>query len=180
MITEPFEHMYFNWLCAKVTTFNRQRTPSLTYWDLLRTLQNTEFIWLLSGDDNRAEDGLELRRDFILEADAPDDPEWRRHPPCSVLEMLIAFAKRAEFQTGDKASQWFWEFIDNLGLKEFNDGYGVTQEEIWEILDPFLWRTYDARGRGGMFPIDHTNGDQREVEIWYQFCHYLSDNDRMP
>jgi hypothetical protein len=179
MINEPFENLYFNWLCAKVV-FNMNPTPSLTYWTLLRTLHSTEFVWLLSGDDNRAEDGLELRVEFIFEAEAPDDPNWRRFPPCSVLEMLIAFSRRAAFATDEKAKDWFWEFIDNLGLKECNDGSNVTPEEIGEILDNFIWRTYDSRGRGGLFPIDNRNGDEREVEIWYQFCHYLDDKGRMP
>ncbi len=52
-------------------------TPSLTYWKLFRTLYSTEFVWLLSGDDNRAEDGLELREEFLLESNIPDDPQWR-------------------------------------------------------------------------------------------------------
>lgn len=180
MITEPFENLYFNWLCAKVI-YNMNPTPSLTYWTLLRTLQNTEFVWILAGDDNRAEDGLELRVEFIFEAETPDDPEWRRFPPCSVLEMLIAFSRRAEFMTGQKAKDWFWEFIDNLGLIECTDGSGVTPDEIGEILDRFIWRTYESNGYGGLFPLDSRNGDdEREVEIWYQFCHYLDDTGRMP
>jgi hypothetical protein len=179
MNIESIEHLYFNWLCAKVTTYNRYSTPSLTHWNLLRALHQTEFVWLLSGDDNRAEDGLELRRDFIFEAEAPDHPEWRRNPGCSVLEMLIAFSKRAEFQTGDKAKDWFWEFIDNLGLKEVNDGHEATLEDIEEVLDMFVWRTYDYDGDGGLFPLDYPTRDQQTLEIWYQFCDYLVDKGRL-
>lgn len=180
MITEPFEHLYFNWLCAKIA-YNLRQTPSLTYWDLLRTLHNTEYVWFIVGDDNRAEDGLYLRRDFIYEAETPDDPDWRRHPPCSLLEMLVAFSKRAEFQSSEPAKAWFWEFIDNLGMKEFHDGYQPSSEEIWEITDVFMWRTYDENGIGGILPIK--NGfrhDQRELEIWYQLPDYLWDTGRLP
>lgn len=179
---EPLENLYFTWLCAKVTLINQKHsTPSLTYWTLLRTLHNTEFVWLLSGDDNRAEDGLELRLQFLFEADAPDHPEWRRIPNCSMLEMLIAFSRRTAFTTGDTAEFWFWEFMDNLGFKECNDGSGVRPEDIEEVLQQVIWRTYDHRGVGGIFPLNHSTGkDQREVEIWYQFCDYLVDRDRLP
>jgi hypothetical protein len=178
MITEPFENAYFNWLCAKVN-YVMNPTPSLTYWNLLRALHNTEYVWILAGDDNRAEDGLELRREFIMEVETPDHPEWRRAPGCSVLEMLIAFSRRAEHMTGQKAKDWFWEMIDNLGLKEVNDGHEATEEDIGEILYDFVWRQYEYNGHGGLFPLDDPTRDQQEVEIWYQFCDYLADKDRL-
>lgn len=179
MNIESIEHLYFNWLCAKVNVYVRPTTPSLTHWNLLRTLHHTEFVWLLWGDENRAEDGLELRRDFIFEAEAPDYPDWRRNPGCSVLEMLIAFSRRAEFQTGDKARDWFWEMLDNLGLKEVDDGHEATPEDIEEILEMFVWRTYDYDGDGGLFPLTSPTRDQASLEIWYQFCDYLVDKGRL-
>jgi hypothetical protein len=178
MTTEPLENMYFNWLCAKVI-YNMSPTPSLTYWNLLRTLHNTEFVWIMAGDDNRAADGLELRREFIFEAETPDDPDWRRYPGCSVLEMLIAFSRRTQHMTAQSARDWFWEFIANLGLQEVNDGHEATPEDIAEILDEFVWRTYDADGHGGLFPLNDPQRDQTELEIWYQFCDYLFDQGRL-
>jgi hypothetical protein len=175
---EPLENLYFKWLCAKVM-YVMNPTPSLTHWQLLKALHNTEFVWLLSGDDNRAADGIELRDEFTIAADIPDDPEWR-HLGCSVLEMFVAFSRRAEFNTGESASDWFWEFLDNLGLKEFTDGAEFDLIEVEEILDRFVWRTYNRKGEGGLFPIGSPNGDQRKIEIWYQFCDYLIDHDRLP
>jgi hypothetical protein len=179
IMSEPLENLYFNWLCAKVI-YIRNHTPSTMYWKLLSTLHKTEFAWFLWCDDNRAEDGLVLRKEFLRTADIPGQEEWLRIPPCSVLEMLIAFSRRAEFQTADPARTWFWEFIDNLGLKYAHDGSDTTVEEIQDILDQFIWRTYGYDGRGGLFPLDDPRRDQREVEIWYQFCDYLRDQDRMP
>lgn len=178
-MSEPLENLYFNWLCAKVV-FNENPAPSNTYWRLLRTLHNTEFVWLLSGDDNRAEDGLELRREFILQVDAPDYPEWRRNPGCSMLEMFIAFSRRAEFISSVPATEWFWEFMKNLGLEDFNDAYLNNTEIIDDILDTFIWRTYDYNSSGGLFPLNKADKDQREVELWYQFANYLIDQDRLP
>jgi hypothetical protein len=174
----PLENLYFQWLCAKVT-YVRNPTPSLTCWNLLKILHSTEFVWLLSGDDNRAKDGLELRIEFLFEGDIPDNQEWRSLG-CSVLEMLIAFSRRAEFMTDIPSSDWFWEFLDNLGLKQLNDGADIDLEEVEGILDRFIWRTYNSKGDGGLFPLNETDRDQRTVEIWYQFCEYLVDQDRMP
>lgn len=178
-MSEPIENLYFNWLCAQVIE-NRNKRTTPTYSTLLRTLHNTEFVWMLSGDDNRAADGKELRSYFLMEAEIPDDPEWRHWNPCSFLEMFIAFSRRTEFATNVPAIEWFWEFMENLRLNECNDASGFTPEEIQEVLDHFAWRTYDVSGNGGLFPIEHPTRDQRDVELWYQFCDYLTDQGRMP
>jgi len=177
-MTESLENLYFNWLCAKVMD-HQNMTPSKSYYNLMRILQSTEFIWLLSGDDNRAADGLDLRKEFLLLADIPDHPEWREFPPCSILEMLIAFSRRAEFMTDIPANECFWDMLDNLDLKRVNDGTRIKQKEIDEILESFIWRTYDVNGTGGLFPVDSPREDQRHVEIWYQFCGYLLDHERL-
>lgn len=178
-MNEPLENLYFTWLCAKVVNI-RDSSPSLTYWKLLRQLHQTEFVWLLMGDDNRAEDGKELRADFLIEADIPDDIDWRLNNGCSMLEMFIAFAKRAEFQTDDPVKFWFWEFMENIGLRDCSDAANCNEQEIEEILDQVIWRTYDISGHGGIFPLDDPQQDQRGVEIWYQFNYYLVDHDRVP
>lgn len=178
-MSEPLENLYFNWLCAKVTRIDGNPTPSNSYWNLLRVLHNTEFAWTLVGDDNRAMDGLDLRRQFLIAGDIPDYPDWR-NMPCSLLEMLIAFAMRAEFQTGDSVSQWFWEFIDNLGLKDYTDAVNTGEDEVETVLYNLVWRRYDYHGRGGLFPIEEPEKDQRNTEIWYQFCEYLIDQNRTP
>src|SRR5689334_13453147 len=131
-MSEPLENLYFNWLCAKVVDVN-ETSPGLTYWKLFRTLHTTEFVWLLPGDDNRSEDGKELRIEFLLQADIPDDPDWRTLIECSVLEMLIAFARRTEFMSSISAREWFWIFIENLGLKEHNDA-NFNGAQVDEIL----------------------------------------------
>jgi len=178
-MNEPIDHLYFNWLTAKVSK-PTMRTPSTSYVKLLRVLHQNEFVWLLSGDDNRAEDGLELRREFILEADAPDDVEWRTATGCSMLEMLVAFSRRAAYSTDLPSRDWFWEMIQNLGLEECTDGSDISEDGIGEILYNVIWRTYDFNGYGGLFPIQNPKHDQRGVEIWYQFCEYLLDQDRLP
>lgn len=171
---EPIESEYFNWLCSKVVRVGMS-TPSLSHWNLLRELQNTEFVWVVPMDDNRAEDGRELRMEFVREKGIHPEPHWL-DIGCSVLEMLIAFSKRASFATGRSPRKWFWTFIDNLGLHDFNDAVEDRYSRVSEILDRLIWRTYEYDGTGGMFPLKHPREDQRKVEIWHQFCDYLVDN----
>lgn len=172
---EPIEEVYFNWLYSKVASVDVP-TPSLTHLTLLRDLHSTEFVWLIPGDDNRAEDGLGVRKEFLIQAFLPQDPPWLSIP-CSVLEMLIAFSRRAEFQTDDNARDWFWIFLNNLTIADLNDSMDDITEIVTEIMDQFLWRTYRPNGEGGMFPLKRPSHDQRKVEIWYQFCEYLVDQE---
>lgn len=170
-MVEPLENAYFDWLCAQVI-YVRNAGPELS---LLRKLHATEFIARLVGDDNRLSEGRDLRREFFINNhDIPDYEEWRTDPRCSVLEMMIAFSRRCEWMTEEPAATWFWEFIDNLRLKNKN------RRKLDEALNAFLWRTYDSGGHGGMFPLSNPKSNQREVEIWYQFCDYLVDHDRLP
>lgn len=173
---EPIEDVYLNWLYAKVASVDVP-TPSLTHWTLIRDLHATEFVWLVSGDDNRCQDGLDVRREFHREA-LLDDPDlsWM-NLECSVLEMLIAFSRRAEFDTDIPARDWFWIFLENLGLNELNDAQPNITERVQESLDRFVWRTYLPNGEGGLFPLHEPKHDQRKVEIWYQYCEYLVDQE---
>lgn len=166
---EPIEERYFNWLCAKVLE-PRVRI----YYDLMRILYTTEFIELVPEDQNRAEDGVELRTYFLRETRAQNESEWF-YSPCSILEMLIAFSNRASFQMDQPAKDWFWHFMNNLRLDDYRQVSINDEIVIRDILHTFVWRTYREDGDGGLFPISSTRHDQRKVEIWYQFCEYLED-----
>ena len=174
---EPLDNLYFNWLCAKVIQLENP-TPSLRYDMLFRILHSTEYVWLIPGDDDRAEDGVELRQNFLDETGLEDDLHWE-HQVCSVFEMLVAFSKRCEFATDVPYIDWFWEFIENLGLRPFNDA-ADGWDLVPEILYTFVWRQYDFNGRGGLFPIEHCVHDQTQTDVWYQFSDYLTDQNRMP
>lgn len=175
-MTEPIEDAYFRWLCAKVLE-PHQHNPN--YHDLMRILHGEEFTWVVNGDHNRAEYGKELRVEFLRDPnipfDAEDEPDWF-DLPCSVLEMLIGFASQAEFQTDISCKKWFWEFLDNLQLKEFQRVNGARDRHaIEDIIDTFLNRSYRADGYGGILPMRTPQHDQRKVEIWQQFFEYLED-----
>jgi hypothetical protein len=171
---EPIEHEYFNWLCAKVL-----QRGTRSYHDLLRLLHQTMFTWVVQQDRRRAADGVELRSYFLQETGFEKDRHWFDQP-CSVFEAFVAFADRASFQTGDPLHTWFWEFMENLGLDQFRQVSDSDVPLIEETLIIFMERRYDENGYGGMFPLrQRPKRDQREVEIWYQFCDYLKDRGRM-
>jgi hypothetical protein len=173
-MNEPIEALYFNWLCAKVMHLDNP-TPSLTYWKLLRVLYTTEFVWIISGDSNRFDDGLDLRLEFFRSA-LFQEPDGSLDPMgCSLLELLYGFSRRATFETDIPEDEWFWQFISNLGLSEFNDASNFDIFIIEDCLCRFIWRTYDYNGGGGLFPLSHPKHDQRQIEIWYQFCEYVME-----
>lgn len=164
---EDLEALYFDWLCAKVLD-----SDHAGYTTLLSMLHREKFVWLVSMDENRAEDGKDLRRDFFKESYIKKDHEWNNQE-CSVLEMLIALARRAEFQTNDSVVWWFWTFIRNLGL----DNPGIDEHEFGDRMHVVLWRLYQCDGSdGGMFPLNGDFGDQRTTELWYQLCHFIEEN----
>lgn len=167
----PLDEPYFTWLSAKVVLGDRM---SQSYLKLLHQLYETEFVWFVIGDDNRAGDGLDLRREFLRESRLENDQVWF-DVGCSILEMLIGLSRRAEFQTDIASQEWFWVLIRNLNLADYNDENSYNHDHVSEILYDFVWRTYECDGTGGLFPMTNPSADQREVEIWYQFSQYLID-----
>jgi len=176
-MSEPLENAYFNWLCAKVLHLENP-TPSLRYDQLLAIMHETAFVYLVSGDDNRALDGMELRSSFSLETQVRLDAHWEQFP-CSVLEMLVAFTHRAELMTDISKTFWFWKFVANLGLEDYTDASRLPKGRVHEILHRFMYRDYDRRGQGGLFPLQYPEQDQRQLEIYYQFCEYLEEQQIM-
>ena len=176
---ESIDNLYFNWLCAKVIR-HETRTPSLTYYKVLREMHEVEFVWLVSGDDNRCADGVALRGEFLTIANIQAEEEWY-NLGCSVLEMLVAFSRRAAFNTDIDSHIWFWHMIGNLGMSDWNDAFmlEVPEGSVEEVLYSLVWRQYDSKGRGGLFPVEETRNDQRHVEIWYQFCEYVEHSPRL-
>ena len=172
---EPIEEVYFRWLYSLVASVDVP-TPSLNYWRLMSALHNTEFVWVVVGDHNRAEDGVDIRMDFLRTSNVDVDPEWF-DLPCSLLEMLIGFSRKVEFETDTPARDWFWIFLSNLGIAKFSDSALNTEATTQMVIDRLIWRTYRSDGQGGLFPLGRSRKDQRKVEIWYQFCDYLVDQD---
>ena len=179
MSRHEISNAYFEWLYEWVSKDRHHK--DISYRKLLMQLHDTKFISIIRNDQNRAEDGENLRYrfaksgivdgtvDYILECLAG---------PCSVLEMMIALANRCEEDYmddpayGDRTSQWFWGMITNLNLGSMIDTW-YDKARVEEILYNFLHRKYDPDGRGGLFSVRNSSIDMRKVEIWYQMCYFL-------
>ena len=169
-ISRIIKSEYFEWLIDQV---GRSRK----YRNLLTELHNREFTYIIDMDYNRADDGIQLRRQFGLYSNY--DRELRYlEGPCSVLEMLVALAIRCEDQLmydescGDRTGYWFWLMIENLNLRAMNDKhYSVPFTR--RVISVFLNREYEFDGTGGLFIIPNPRQDLRDVEIWYQLNWYL-------
>lgn len=169
MDDRPLDEQYFDWLHHQVGS-GPEKDCNRTYVKMLERLFFKEFVWFIANDDNRAEDGKDLRREFLGNRQVSEDWMWIG---CSLLELLVALSRRLAFEADGEPRFWFWQMLSNAGLLIFYDNRGVPKEAIDEALDRIIWRTYDADGRGGLFPLQYPSQDQREVEIWYQMSAYL-------
>ena len=70
--------------------------------------------------------------------------------------------------------------LENLSLAALCDAVSFDPIEVEEVLEHFMWRQYPPNGDGGLFPLNNMEADQREQEIWHQFCDYLVDQNRLP
>ena len=179
MIRDEIINSYFNWIYDLVC--GERFSSNISYRKLLMHLHNTEFVYLIPRDKNRAEDGISLRYryarcrehdesiDFIMES---------LSGPCSVLEMMVALAIRCEEtimddpKRGDRTGQWFWGMVTNLGLGSMND-INYNKFFVENVISRFLNRKYDPDGKGGLFTVRNCDQDLRKVEIFYQLCYFL-------
>lgn len=173
------QNEYFDWLYDYVCQSRVHDKNS--YKKLFMVLHNTEFIFSIPNDINRAKDGEDLRWRFISYIDDREHisiPFKNVEGPCSVLEMMIALAIRCEesimddAQYGDRTSQWFWGMMKSLGIGLMSDDV-FDRDYILEHINRFLYRQYEPNGKGGLFYIRDTQEDLRDVEIWIQLCWYL-------
>ena len=150
------------------------------YNKMLWKLFETDFVWLLEMDSNRALDALDLRYEYVhMYGGHPcREFEWK---DASVLEVLIALANNWEHEItydsriGDRTAQWFWLMLKNLGLTEYTNSV-YNEEEIDEIVNIWIFRRFEKNGKGSPFPVKSGKGDQKKVEIWYQLQQFVLEN----
>lgn len=168
-MTDP----YYNWLIGLIGDDYIRRN----YQKLLWKLYATQYIWELDYDRNRAQDGVYLRSIFRTETGLITD----ENKPCSVLEMFVALARRAENDImhdpdfGDRSGKWFWIMMQNLGLDVYDD-YHYFDNEVDRILDIFVHRRYGNTGVGGAFRMQNPVHDLRKNDLWWQMNTYLEQN----
>ena len=172
---------YFEWMYGLV--YDDKYFEGSSYRNLLRRLHERDFVYVLDMDVNRAKDGINLRYTFAQENDYPDCAminEYLSDRPCSVLEMMVALARRCELETmidydiGDRTGQWFWNMIVSLGLESMDDA-DYNELYVDDVIDRLLYREYEPNGEGGLFTVKYCKNDLRSVDIWYQMLWYLNE-----
>jgi hypothetical protein len=170
LMTTKIDVEYFEWLTSQIAVPNGR-----SYRDLFEVMHNVEFHWTVPNDDNRIEDGLDLRGVF-LDGRAPT--RFLKESGATMLEILVSLSQRVEFAAGGRASSWAWKLLKNLHLTKKSDPMTDKDlDDVLDILDTLIWRTYKADGRGGFFPLNHPEEDQTKVEIWYQMNKYLIERE---
>lgn len=160
---------YYEWLISQI---HFPRNFNKTFDQLLDRLHRVEFVWIVDGDDNRIQDAKDLRTEFMRKYSF--DLEFKSY--VSVLEIIIAVSRILEFIAGGEAPDWAWRLIDNLRLNNYYDPLTKRKRrEIDDILEAFIWRTYERNGQGGFFPLIFPEEDQTKVEIWYQLNAYVKE-----
>lgn len=155
---------YYEWLIEQVDIPNGK-----SYRELFELMHNKEFVWTVPNDDNRVQDGSDLRYEFGNESHPNLALEF-----VTMLEVLVSLSRRVAFTAGGRADKWAWRLLKNLRLhKMFDPIPSMKVEIVNDILDEVIWRTYDSSGRGGFFPLNNPMEDQRQVEIWYQMNKYV-------
>lgn len=166
---------YFEWLCKLIDS--KRFSRHISYRKLLMRLHDIEFTWTVPHDDNRADDGIQLRRRFALDYEDRTLSNYISGP-CSVLEMMVALAIRCEetimddAAMGNRTGQWFWGMIHNLDLNSMTDSK-FDRNYVDDAIARLLNREYEPDGRGGLFTVKRCTRDMRTVEIWCQLSWYL-------
>lgn len=177
MTTSELKHLYFEWMRRLVCDRNHHNS----YEQLLEHLFKRQYFYenQLPHDINRADDGIDLRYQFAYEEhfDYPRVASELDMDPCSMLEMMVALARRCEDyesdpRQGDRTGYWFWLMVYNLGLEKMDDNH-YDPAKVDAILYRFFDNDYTPDGMGSLFYIPNTRIDLRREEIWNQMTLYL-------
>lgn len=183
---------YFDWLCDTVNAgSNGAFWP---YRNLLRRLFLTPFEPSRYMDDNREVDGRMLRYyfesnhdDYVLHEQSPYHVdggfyESTKNEPCSMLEMMIALAKKIDtsylYSNESRLFIWFWVMIESMGLADNIDGYWENDTEKNDLVD-WIIRTFNLNAHYSdengnwiptvfLFPIHNMESISRASSLWEQ------------
>lgn len=173
------ERGYFRWL-KKEFLEDHEGEPD-GYSLLIEQMYRKAYYFIVPNDENRAEDGLYLRDQYLSTAGRNNGkvPEG----PCSFLEFLIGVSIRLSEMLIDgepiPVNEYFWELAGRLQLTEFTDDTYSDDSTMFAvdlIMTDYMDRKYCRDGSGGLFPLRRSRRNQTKVEVWYQLNAYLLEN----
>lgn len=172
---------YLDWVSSQVLS----RYEKNKYSKLLHFLSETPFCYVIQGDRNRVKDAIFMRRTWADENnvifDVPDNEIY--NGSCSVLEMLVSFAKRIDkewtgVESDDHPEQIFAIFMTNLELDVYSDDR-YNPNIVEDIVYKWMYGKIKRNGEGGLFPLYDKKSrhiDQRNKEMWLQMMPWINEN----
>lgn len=177
---EQIRSEYFEWLYKKSMG---AAIAGVQFRKLFTVLHSMEFKAIMKEDQQRVEDGIDLRDTYAYET-GQDSKLIKEYldDPCSVLEMMLALAIREESimddpRKGDRTKQWLWMQLGSIGIGSNYDFMGekFPEEEIREKVSKMINREYAPDGDGGLFKFYNApEEDLTTIDIWKQMCWYLN------
>lgn len=168
------------WLSQLVNTEH-----SYDYVFLLSELNKIEYYFVEPMDSDRVYYALKLRDEFS-EIEGSRDIYDVMPGSCTALELLVSMAKDAEFtlcdfDAGSRTSQFFWQFIHNLGLSYLtNANWSFDAANfIYSTVTKWFDRRFGPNGTGSPWPIPNTRVDLTTVPMWDMFQWWLADNEEV-
>lgn len=172
MMIHELREDYLLWLQAQLKD---EWAPTGSHWGLINLMFDKEFKWFVDHDDNRVVDALDLRVEFVS-ASRYRRSQIPRLGPCSFLEVLIGLSRRLAFIAGGEPPGWAWQLVTNLELHKCQDPITPRKASVINrIMDTCIQRTYSPDGQGGFFPLAWPDGDQTNIELWYQMNAYAEE-----
>jgi len=172
---------YFDWL-YRLNFPVRDPDSPMSFVYLCANMHSVRFRALVPNDVNRASEGEALRDEYIntlRDVDIFQLNALYSMGDASIFEMLIGLSRRADFIVEIGPPFWLMTFIENLGLRRYDDEAYVQTDSsrIKKILHIFNERKYRPDGHGGIFPLQRADRDQRKIEIWAQMSAYMTENE---
>lgn len=181
---------YVDWLESFTVdeTVDDSRRP--LYSKLLNCLWHIPFEPSIGNDDDRAANGIELRKRYYdiltretgVRVNSYATKELEKiFGSCRVLEMLVGLSMQMydlmqDLGMYNSVSRWFWEIMSCVGFDAMDDSYwrdGRDDMIVEEVVGHIMHRD-GTRSRpdwpGGWFGLD----GWQNMEIWYQMHAYLS------
>jgi hypothetical protein len=178
-VIHDVDRLYFDWLMS------RFEEPTVGLERVCGMLHENVFQRRVGNDENRAVDGMSLRRYFLDDYHEADiDPRITNDfmaGACSWFEMLLALAASLDYTYDGGVQGRFVELITNLDLdrvmRRLERQYdGIDQDLVDAATNRVDFNLFDPDGRGGLFPLrKHDHPDQRGVEIWDQHAAYFRE-----
>lgn len=158
---------YFDWLLQRIGC------QGDGYRATYLIMNDIPFRYFVMDDENRMEDGLRLRDEYMYENNLDETvamPVWPfdRHR-ASVFEVLVGIVLRMDDQGFDmRRDSWMHMFLENLGINEHNkQDVGFVRNAV----NRFVERRYDPDGYGGLFQC-LSGADMSRLSIFDQMVEF--------